>query len=348
MWNDVGVVTITGDVEEGGVLSANIEDGDGAIFTGATYIWQRSGTVNGTYITAPGATNSANYTIPSDGSLNGEFLRVMVSYTDTLGTSEAITSLATSTIVNVNDPVIGTVAITGTAAEGSVLSVNTSSLMDQDVLGTLNYQWQRSDTVGGTYSSAPGATNSDDYTIPSDGSLNGEFLRVTVSYTDGEGTLETVSSAVTSAISNVNDAPVGLVTISGVAEEGQMLTASNDLTDGDGVGTITYVWQQYDINTSSYIQLATGSTYTIPDDGSLNGEIIRVVASYTDDEGTVESVVSLDTSPIANVNDPVAGSVTITGIVEEGSIVTADISALTDEDGLRCFCLCMATSWFCK
>ena len=36
--------------------------------------------------------------------------------------------------------------------------------------------------------------------------------------------------------------PTGSVTITGTAEVGQTLTASNNLADADGIGTITYQW----------------------------------------------------------------------------------------------------------
>ncbi|WP_193067544.1 hypothetical protein, partial [Halomonas sp. 3D7M] len=43
-------------------------------------------------------------------------------------------------------------------------------------------------------------------------------------------------------MANVNDAPIGVVTISGDAVEDQTLTVSNTLADEDGLGTVTYQW----------------------------------------------------------------------------------------------------------
>ncbi|WP_342133711.1 hypothetical protein, partial [Hydrogenophaga sp. OTU3427] len=45
----------------------------------------------------------------------------------------------------------------------------------------------------------------------------GKQITVVASYTDLQGTLENVESAATTAVLNVNDAPVGTVTISGTA-----------------------------------------------------------------------------------------------------------------------------------
>ena len=67
---------------------------------------------------------------------------------------------------------------------------------------------------------------------------------MTASYTDGHGTAESVSSAATAAVANVNDPPTGTVTIDDTTPtQGQTLTASNTLADADGLGAITYTWQ---------------------------------------------------------------------------------------------------------
>ncbi len=42
-----------------------------------------------------------------------------------------------------NDAPTGIVTITGTAAEGQVLSADTSSLADEDGLGEFSYRWLR-------------------------------------------------------------------------------------------------------------------------------------------------------------------------------------------------------------
>ena len=62
----------------------------------------------------------------------------------------------------------------------------------------------------------------------------GKVITVVASYTDGHGTAESVASADTSAVANLNDAPTGSVTIAGTATQGQTLTASNTLADADG------------------------------------------------------------------------------------------------------------------
>ena len=44
-----------------------------------------------------------------------------------------------------------------------------------------------------------------------------------MSYIDGGGTTETLTAAPTTAVTNINDAPTGLPTISGVPTQGTIL-----------------------------------------------------------------------------------------------------------------------------
>ena len=203
----------------------------------------------------------------------------------------------TVSVTNVNDAPTGSVTISGTAQENQVLTAS-NTLADADGLGTISYQWQRD---GGDVAGATGTT----YTL-GDADV-GHTINVVAKYTDGHGTAEAVASAATSSVTNVNDAPTGSVTISGTAQENQVLTASNTLADADGLGTISYQWQR----DGGDVAGATGTTYTLGD--ADVGHTINVVAKYTDGQGTAEAVASVATSSVTNVNDAPTGSVTISG-----------------------------------
>ena len=88
-----------------------------------------------------------------------------------------------------------------------------------------------------------------------------------------------------------------LVSISGTPTQGQTLTASNNLADDDGLGTVYYQWNA----AGSPIAGATGKTLLLTQ--ALVGQPISVSASYTDLQGTAESVTSSVTVPIADVNE---------------------------------------------
>ncbi|MCP5381639.1 MAG: M10 family metallopeptidase C-terminal domain-containing protein [Kordiimonadaceae bacterium] len=303
-----GSVTISGTAAEDEVLTASNtladEDGLGTI----SYQWKRDGSA------ISGATSSTYTLVQAD---VGAAITVTASYTDGEGTAESVTSSPTSTVTNVNDAPTGSVTISGTAAEDEVLTAS-NTLADEDGLGTISYQWKRDG------SAISGATSSTYTLVQAD---VGAAITVTASYTDGEGTAESVTSSPTSTVTNVNDAPTGSVTISGTAAEDEVLTASNTLADEDGLGTISYQWKR----DGSAISGATSSTYTLVQ--ADVGAAITVTASYTDGEGTAESVTSSPTSTVTNVNDAPTGSVTISGTAAEDEVLTAS-NTLADEDGL--------------
>ena len=282
-------------------------DGLGTI----TYQWQRGG------VDIVGATGATYVTSQAD---VGSTLRVVASYTDGQGTAESVTSANTAAVANVNDAPTGSVTIDDTTpTQGQTLTAS-NTLADLDGLGTITYQWQRGgvDIVGAT-----GATY-----VTSQADV-GSTLRVVASYTDGQGTGESVASADTAAVANINDAPTGSVTIDDTTPtQGQTLTASNTLADLDGLGTITYQWQRGGVD----IVGATGATYVTSQ--ADVGSTLRVVASYTDGQGTAESVTSANTAAVANINDAPTGSVTIDDTTPtQGQTLTAS-NTLADLDGL--------------
>ena len=136
------------------------------------------------------------------------------------------------------------------------------------------------------------------------------------------------TDTVSITVDPVNDAPTGSVVISGIAEEDQTLTAANDLADIDGLGVISYQWSR----DGDEIRGATANTYTLVQ--ADVGKAITATASYTDNYGTLESVVSSATSTVVNVIDSPLGEVTIDGEPTQNVVLSANTSAIQDEDGL--------------
>ena len=117
--------------------------------------------------------------------------------------SSSITLIGYSTDDLNNNPV-GSVTITGTAQQGETLTADATNLSDLDGLGTLSYQWLRDGVA------IDGAT-SESYVLSQ--ADVGEKLSISVSYTDGYGTNETVASVETDAVAPVDPveppAPIG-------------------------------------------------------------------------------------------------------------------------------------------
>jgi len=303
-----GSVTITGDAAEEQTLSASNdladEDGLGSI----SYQWLRDD------VEITDATDNSYTLTQAD---VGAAISVRASYTDNQNNAESVSSSATAAVANVNDEPTGSVTIIGDAVEDQALTAS-NTLGDEDGLGTISYQWLRDGTA---------ITDATDNTYTLTQADVDAEISVQASYTDLQGTVESKTSDATGPVANVNDVPTGTVTISGTAEQGEILTANNILVDEDGLETISYQW----LRGSEEIPGATGTTYTLTQ-ADVDAEI-SVRASYIDGQGTPESMISDATDPVANVNDVPTGSVTISGTAEEDQTLTAS-NTLADADGL--------------
>ena len=156
---------------------------------------------------------------------------------------------------------------------------------------------------------------------------NGTLNAFTAVAKDNGGLESITAIQATIAVTPVNDAPTGTVIITGIATQNQVLTASNSLADVDGLGTIAYQW----LATGTAISGATAATLTLGQ--AQVGKTITVKASYTDLLGTAESVSSLATSVVNNINHAPTGTVTITGTATQNKVLTAS-NSLADVDGL--------------
>jgi hypothetical protein len=209
----------------------------------------------------------------------------------------------------------GEVLITGIATEGNALIADTSGLADADGLGTLSYAWLRDGVAFG----ATGATYD---LIQAD---VGSEISVAVSYTDGGGTNESVTSAVTAEVANVNDPVTGGMLISGDPVVGGVLTSDDsNIADADGINrdATTYYWTR----DGNFISGATEQTYVVTeeDQGKLIYAGIRVVDNFGD--------VTFRSGANVFINSPPSGAVTIIGSAELGQTISADISGINEPD----------------
>ncbi len=184
--------------------------------------------------------------------------------------------------------------VDGVAAEAGLLSASLTNVVDADGTTTSSYRWQ--EQTGASWSDLVGQTSAN-LAIPGDQSYVGKTVRVVATSTDSLGG-STDFSSTGQLIVNVNDQPTGGVSLVGTLKQGQLLSAANSLADADGLGPITYTWQRASSANGTYSTLATGLSYPLVA-GDVN-RYIRVVASYTDGYGTLESLASAaSASPIA-------------------------------------------------
>ncbi|NBU76898.1 MAG: hypothetical protein EBS30_17060, partial [Planctomycetes bacterium] len=217
--------------------------------------------------------NAAGASILAD--VNGDGLL------DILSNSGAVIYNSAAKVSNINDTPTGAVTLSGVATQGSTLTV-TNTLADADGIASsganaITYQWL-ADGVA-----VSGATGS---SLTLAQAQVGKAMTVKAAYTDFMGTTESVSSAATGLVKNVNDLPTGALSISGVASLGQTLTVTSSLQDADGMGAISYQWKANGTNISG----ATQSSFVLS--SAQVGSQITVTGSYTDGLRTKESVTS--------------------------------------------------------
>jgi hypothetical protein len=216
------------------------------------------------------------------------------------------------------------------AIEDDPLIVDVSDIADSDGMGNAQLQWQIS-TDSKNWINISGAVQQS--FTPREIHV-GKYLRVVISYVDGQGKLETLISPPSSPVKNVNDKPTGTPRLSGVPrEKGTLVVDTSLISDEDGIGNYEIIWQQSE--TQNDWQM-----YPNADGGVLQlqqrhvGYSYRAVVSYVDRHGTREVLATSPSEIVVNVDDPVEGEVTIVGKAIEGETLGVDTSTIYDLDGI--------------
>ena len=238
------------------------------------------------------------------------------------------------TAAKANSPATGAPTISGTPQVGQTLTAGTSDIADTDELTKVSYSYQWIANDGTEDADIEDATDST--YIPSVSDV-GKTIKVKVSFTDDADNDETLTSAATEAVAaKPNSEPTGLPAITGTPQVGVTLTADTSaISDEDGLDDVSfsYQWIVNDGNSDADIEDATDSTY-IPSVSDV-GKTIKVKVSFTDDADNDETLTSAATEAVAaKPNSEPTGLPAITGTPQVGVTLTADTSAISDEDGL--------------
>jgi hypothetical protein len=174
-------------------------------------------------------------------------------------------------------------------------------------------------TIAGAYTTA----------TLSSGLTPGTLYKFTVKAVNAAGYSSASSE---SANASINASPVGSVVITGTPMQKETLTATNDLSDADGLGALSYQWSAAAPG-AQYIAIlnATASTFMLTQ--AQVHSFIKVTISYTDGHDTFEATTSAAVGAVANVNDLPDGTVTISGTTISGHKLTAE-NTLSDADGI--------------
>ena len=257
----------------------------------------------------------------------GHAIRVRVTFSDDRGHAETRTSEPTEPAFIPNISPTGLPEIVGTAVVGRTLTVDASSIEDEDGIpdDSFFYRWLRGDNL----EEIPFAVEST-YRVQS---LDvGQTIRVRVSFRDQGNYLESLVSEPTAAVERAPNRPsTGQPVIGGIARVGKRLTAdTSGIGDADGIGdfALTYQW----LRDGSPIDGATESSYTLAE--ADEGSAILVRVSFTDNRGNLEILASDPTGAVAPANRQATGALELLGMPWVGETLTVDTSEISDEDGM--------------
>lgn len=316
-------------LQEDEVVTINISqlsDANGLEGVEFAYQWYRDG------VMIEGATD-VSYTLTQADV--GSYLGASISYTDNEGFVRlAMTPdvISDSVVLNTQDDPSGLV-ILGNPIEGEILTA--TELTDEDGLpDTLNYQWYRDGIL------IEGANQSEYQVTAQD---RDAFLSVTVQYQDafqtGELTSE-ISAEMNEVAQLANASPTGeLVLVSddiidGEAPSGTLLSLDIvALADANGLSdnlTIHWFRDENEILNGNGEPLNTLSYQLTEADEDF---YIYAQVSYVDADGYDNRLQSNDIFAIPERDVETQGSITLSGALVAGSILTVDELAVDDVNG---------------
>ncbi len=216
------------------------------------------------------------------------------------------------------------------AIEDEPLIIDVSGISDSDGVGKIYVQWQK-ETSDGRWIDIFGATQQS--FTPRQVHV-GQTLREQITFLDNQGNLETLFSAPSKPVENVNDKPKGGPQLVGNAkEDASLIVDTSSVSDEDGIGEMQVIWQRS----------KQGSDWQAFDD--TTGEVLkleqmhvnyayRAIVAYLDGQGTREVMISSPSDIVMNLDDPVEGEIVLSGEANENGMLMADTSQITDEDGV--------------
>ncbi|MGB1036182.1 MAG: hypothetical protein ACPGYQ_03095 [Candidatus Puniceispirillales bacterium] len=237
----------------------------------------------------------------------GHRLRVVITYVDGQGNLETLISPSSTEVKNVNDKPTGAPILLGNPFEEDALVVDTSTISDEDGIGSYEVIWQRSSTKT-NWQTFPNTTSE---VLRLTQSHVGFSYRSVITYMDNQGTREILISNPSETVANVDDPVEGEVIIVGNAVEGSALSVTTSgVSDEDGIASLSVSWEASKdgrtwraIDGSNFNQIALNQAHV--------GFQIRAKASVVDTFGVETLIYSQPSNTVKNVNNKPSGTINV-------------------------------------
>jgi hypothetical protein len=305
--------SISGLLQDGQLLGASAGTWSGTEPISYTYQWQLCNASGGACSNIEEALGS---TLKLSPAYVGSTLRLVVTATNVAG-SASVTSAATGLIGALLPSNISVPSISGVLQDGQLLSVGTGTWSGTEPI-SYGYEWQLCNALGKACKEIPGATGS---SLKLDPSEIGSTLAVVVTATNAAGS-SSVTSSVSGLISGILPKNSGLPSISGLLQDGQLLSAATGTWSGTEPISYTYHWQLCNASggACNNIEEAVGSTLKLsPADV---GSTLRLVVTATNIAGST-SVASAATGLISAVLPSNTSLPSISGLLQSGQLLSA-------------------------
>jgi uncharacterized protein YukE len=311
--SDVTLPEITGTLSEGGLLSASTGEWSGTAPIAYEYAWELCNAAGEACKGISGALESTLSLVTGD---IGSTLRVVVTATNTVG-STSVTSPATSVVKALLPSGTGLPGITGTLAEGGLLSASTGTWSGTAPIA-YEYQWEICNAAGEACKGISGALESTLSLVTGD---IGSTLRVIVTATNQAGSASATSPA-TSVVKALLPSNVTLPGIKGSPLEGQLLSATSGTWSGTAPIAYEYQWELCNAagEACKGVSGALESTLSLVT-GDI-GSTLRVIVTATNTAGST-SVTSPATSVVKGLLPTNVKLPTIGGLLQVGQVLTA-------------------------
>jgi hypothetical protein len=302
---------VSGTAREGETLTASTGSWSGSP-TSFGYQWQLSGDGGASWADIAGATGTSYVLTPAD---VGSVVRVVVTASNAGGSGTA-SSAPTSLVLPAPPASVSPPLVSGVAREGETLTASTGSWSGSPT--AFAYQWQRSGDGGASWADIAGS-DADSYVLASEDVGSVVRVVVTASNAGGSGSAPSEPTPVVDPMSPPSN--VAPPVISGIAREGELLSASTGSWTGPPT-TYSYSWARCDQNgeNCASVSWADASDHRLREEDVGFTVVVEVTASNSAGSASATSEPTDVVLPLPPANE---APPTVSGVPEEGEVLTA-------------------------